>query len=69
MQDSELLRKLNQVLTKRFIRFLNEQSNKQEETYLEFWNEFGPLIKEAALPLTLPTRMISPSYLALSQPH
>jgi len=31
------------VLTKRFIRFLNEQSNKQEETYLEFWNEFGPL--------------------------
>ena len=46
MQDSELLRKLNQVLTKRFIRFLNEQSNKQEETYLEFWNEFGPLIKE-----------------------
>ena len=46
MQDSELLRKLNQVLTKRFIRFLNEQSNKQEDTYLEFWNEFGPLIKE-----------------------
>ena len=46
MQDSELLRKLNQVLTKRFLRFLNEQSNKQEETYLEFWNEFGPLIKE-----------------------
>ena len=46
MQDSELLRKLNQVLTKRFIRFLNEQSNKKEEIYLEFWNEFGPLIKE-----------------------
>ena len=46
MQDSELLRKLNQVLTKRFIRFLNEQSNKNEETFLEFWNEFGPLIKE-----------------------
>jgi len=46
MQDSELLRKLNQVLTKRFIRFLNEQSNKQEDIYLEFWNEFGPLIKE-----------------------
>ena len=46
MQDSELLRKLNQVLTKRFIRFLNEQSNKKEETFLEFWNEFGPLIKE-----------------------
>ena len=46
MQDSELLRKLNQVLTKRFLRFLNEQANKKEETYLEFWNEFGALIKE-----------------------
>ena len=46
MQDSELLRKLGQVLTKRFIKFLNEQAKKQEATYLEFWNEFGPLIKE-----------------------
>ena len=48
MQDSELLRKLNQVLTKRFLRFLNEQSQKEEATYLEFWNEFGMLIKEGA---------------------
>ena len=48
MQDSELLRKLNQVLTKRFLRFLNEQSQKEEETYLTFWNEFGVLIKEGA---------------------
>ena len=48
MQDSELLRKLSQVLTKRFLRFLNEQSQKEEETYLAFWNEFGVLIKEGA---------------------
>ena len=48
MQDSELLRKLNQVLTKRFLRFLNEQSKKETDTYLEFWNEFGMLIKEGA---------------------
>ena len=48
MQDSELLRKLNQALTKRFLRFLNEQSQKEEETYLTFWNEFGVLIKEGA---------------------
>ena len=46
MQDSELLRKLSQVLTKRFIKFLNDQSKKEENKYLEFWNEFGPLIKE-----------------------
>ena len=30
MQDSELLRKLGQVLTKRFIRFLNEQAKKKK---------------------------------------
>ena len=46
MQDSELLRKLNQVLTKRFLRFLAEQAKKEEENYLEFWKEFGVLIKE-----------------------
>ena len=48
MQDSDLLRKLNQVLTKRFLRFLAEQAKKEEETYLEFWKEFGVLIKEGA---------------------
>ena len=48
MQDSELLRKLNQVLTKRFLRFLAEQAKKEPETYLEFWKEFGVLIKEGA---------------------
>ncbi len=48
MQDSELLRKLNQVLTKRFLRFLNEQSKKEPKNYLEFWKEFGILIKEGA---------------------
>ena len=48
MQDSELLRKLNQVLTKRFLRFLAEQAKKEPETYLEFWKEFGLLIKEGA---------------------
>jgi len=48
MQDSDLLRKLNQVLTKRFLRFLAEQAKKEEENYLEFWKEFGVLIKEGA---------------------
>ena len=43
-----MLRKLNQVLTKRFLRFPNEQSKKESETYLEFWKEFGILIKEGA---------------------
>jgi len=46
MQDSELLKKLGQVLTKRFLRFLNEQAKKEEDTFLEFWKEYGPLLKE-----------------------
>jgi molecular chaperone HtpG len=48
MQDSELLRKLNQVLTKRFLRFLAEQAKKEPDAYLEFWKEFGILLKEGA---------------------
>ena len=46
MQDSELLKKLGQVLTKRFLRFLNEQAKKEEDTFLEFWKEYGVLLKE-----------------------
>ena len=46
MQDSDLLRKLSQVLTKRFIKFLNDQSKQDSKLYLEFWKEFGALIKE-----------------------
>jgi TNF receptor-associated protein 1 len=46
MQDSDLLKKLGQVLTKRFLRFLNEQAKKEEDTFLEFWKEYGPLLKE-----------------------
>ena len=46
MQDSELLKKLGQVLTKRFLRFLNEQARKEEDTFLEFWKEYGVLLKE-----------------------
>ncbi|MDG1131767.1 MAG: molecular chaperone HtpG [Opitutales bacterium] len=46
MQDSELLKKLGQVLTKRFLRFLNEQAKKEEDTFLEFWKEYGALLKE-----------------------
>lgn len=48
MQDSALLQKINGVLTKRFLRFLAETAKKEPETYLEFWKEFGLLIKEGA---------------------
>jgi len=46
MQDSQLVKKLGTVLTKRFIKFLAEQSTKDEESYTSFWKEFGHYIKE-----------------------
>ena len=48
MQDSALVQKLNDVLTKRFLRFLGETAKKEPDSYLEFWKEFGLLLKEGA---------------------
>ena len=48
MQDNALIHKLNSVLTKRFLKFLAEISKKEPDSYLEFWKEFGLLIKEGA---------------------
>ena len=48
MQDNALIHKLNSVLTKRFLKFLAETSQKEPDSYLEFWKEFGLLIKEGA---------------------
>jgi molecular chaperone HtpG len=46
MQDSQLVKKIGGVITKRFIKFLGEQANKDEAAYLEFWKDFGHYIKE-----------------------
>ena len=46
LQDNALVTKLRKVLTKRFIKFLNEEAERNPETYLEFWNTFGIFIKE-----------------------
>ena len=48
MQDTALIHKLNTVLTKRFLKFLAETSKKEPDSYLDFWKEFGLLIKEGA---------------------
>ncbi|MEM9478614.1 MAG: molecular chaperone HtpG [Verrucomicrobiota bacterium] len=45
MQDSALVQKLNQLITKCFIKFLESES-KDEEKYLEFYKEFSRFIKE-----------------------
>jgi TNF receptor-associated protein 1 len=46
LQDNALVTKLRKVLTKRFIKFLNEEAERNPETYLEFWKTFGIFIKE-----------------------
>jgi molecular chaperone HtpG len=46
MQDSSLIQKLNKVLTKRFLKTLEEKANKEPEVYEDFWQHFGLFLKE-----------------------
>jgi TNF receptor-associated protein 1 len=46
MQDSTLVQKLNKVLTKRYLKQLEEKANKEPETYDAFWKRFGIFLKE-----------------------
>jgi molecular chaperone HtpG len=48
MQDKSLLEKLNKVITKRFLKFLEEEAKNRPEAYDEFHQEFGHFIKEGA---------------------
>ncbi|EQC28092.1 hypothetical protein SDRG_14185 [Saprolegnia diclina VS20] len=46
MQDSRLLLKMKDVLTRRILKFLDERARKDPETYDAFFKEFGMFIKE-----------------------
>ena len=46
MQDSALLRKINEVLTKRVIKWLDEESRLDPDKYQRFFAEHGHCIKE-----------------------
>ena len=46
MQDTQLVRKLNQVVTKRFLKFLEKEAKSEPENYLAFFREFSRFIKE-----------------------
>lgn len=48
MQDKSLLDKLNKVITKRFLKFLEEEAKNRPEAYDEFYREFGHFVKEGA---------------------
>ncbi|SHO46308.1 molecular chaperone HtpG [Desulfopila aestuarii] len=48
LQDNALVSKLRKVVTKRFLKYLDEEAKKDEEKYLEFWKTFGIFLKEGA---------------------
>ncbi len=48
MQDRSLLEKLNKVITKRFLKFLEEEAKNRPDSYVEFYREFGHFLKEGA---------------------
>ena len=48
MQDKALIEKLNKVITKKFLRFLDDESKSRPDAYLEFYREFGIFLKEGA---------------------
>jgi TNF receptor-associated protein 1 len=46
MQDSALIQKLNKVITKRFLKTLEEKAKNEPEVYNDFWKAFGIFLKE-----------------------
>lgn len=46
MQDTALVKKLNQVVTKRFLKFLEKEASSDGEKYQEFYKDFSRFIKE-----------------------
>ena len=46
LQDNALVVKLRKVLTKRIIKFLGEEAERDQDRYLEFWKTFGIFLKE-----------------------
>src|SRR6185436_86855 len=49
MQDTSLMQKLNKVLTGRFLKFLDEQSEKEAEAYQKFYGEYQRFLKEGVV--------------------
>jgi molecular chaperone HtpG len=48
MQDRSLVEKLNRVITKRFLKFLDDEAKNRPDPYGEFYREFGVFLKEGA---------------------
>jgi len=48
MQDKSLLEKLGKVITKRFLKFLDEEATQRPESFVKFYANFGIFLKEGA---------------------
>jgi TNF receptor-associated protein 1 len=48
MQDKALIEKLNKVITKRFLKFLDEEATQRPEEFAKFYAQFGLFLKEGA---------------------
>ncbi len=46
LQDNALVAKLRKVITKRFLKYLDEEAKNDSEKYLKFWTAFGIYLKE-----------------------
>jgi molecular chaperone HtpG len=49
MQDTSLMQKLNKVLTGRFLKFLDEQAEKDAPAYEKFYAEYHKFLKEGVV--------------------
>ena len=48
MQDNALVSKIRKVITKRFLKHLEEEAKNEPEKYQKFWETFGIFLKEGA---------------------
>ena len=48
MQDKALIEKLNKVITKRFLKFLDEEATQRPDNFTKFYADFGIFLKEGA---------------------
>lgn len=49
MQDSSLVQKLNRVVTRRFLRFLEGEAREKPEDYVRFFRKFGRFLREGVV--------------------
>src|SRR3954447_26310707 len=48
MQDKSLIEKLNKVITKRFLKSLDDEAKNRPDAYVKFYSQFGIFLKEGA---------------------